>query len=215
MPKPPTDPPGSPESSKISPDKSLEKGRPTSPDSSAFQEYKESAPSAPQPGTPSEISPMDLASKAGISTTPTFQSLLAQAGNARDTLGEVEKNLKTPNLKFKKSQSDLLQSKLKNANDHLASANQKMGANVPPDTQISADANPVERFIGLVTDGQNKFYEAHDKLKQINTSGQVLQPADMLLIQIKLSQAQQELEYSSVLLSKVVDSLKQIINIQI
>lgn len=210
----PTDPAGSPEVPKISPDKTIEKGRPTTPDTAAFQEYKEKAPSAPTPGAPSEVSPMDLASKAGISTTPTFQTLLSQTTNARDTLGEIEKNLNTSNLKFKKSQSDLLQTKLNNANDHLSSANQKMGAKVPENTEIAANADPITRFLGLVTDGQNKLFEAHDQLQNLKTKGEALAPGDMLLIQIKLSQAQQEIEYSSVLLSKVVDSLKQIINIQ-
>lgn len=199
---------------KISPDKSLEKGK-SVPDTTAYQEYKEKAPSAQGPQGSSEISPMDLASKAGISTTPTFQTLLSQTTNAKDTLGEIEKNLQTPNLKFKKSQSDLLQNKLTDANDHLRSANERMGANVPDEKEVSQNADPVTRFLGLVTDGQSKLFEAHDQLQNLNSSGTELQPGDMLLIQIKLSQAQQEIEYSSVLLNKVVDSLKQIINIQI
>lgn len=214
MPNPPSDPTGSPEASRISPDKSIEKGRPSPPDTSSYQEFKEKAPSAPTPGTPSELSPMDLATKAGISTTPSFQSLLSQASNAQDTLGEIHKNLNTQNLKFKKSQSDLLKTKLTNANDHLSAANQKMGAAVPEETKISPNADPVTRFLGLVTDGQNKLAEAHEQLQNLKAGNQPLSAGDMLLIQIKLSQAQQEIEYSSVLLSKVVDSLKQIINIQ-
>ncbi|EKE21595.1 MAG: hypothetical protein ACD_7C00173G0001, partial [uncultured bacterium] len=134
MAKPPTAPIGSPEPSKIPSDKSLDKGN--APDISSFQSYKEKAPSAPAPQSSGEISPMDLAAKAGISTTPTYQSLLAQSANAKDTLGEVEKNLKTPNLKLKKYHSDLLKNKLTNANDHLAGANQKMGADVPQETQM-------------------------------------------------------------------------------
>lgn len=214
MPKPPSDPSGSPEASRIQPDRTTEKGRAVPPESSAYQAYKEEAPSAPAPGTPSELSPMDLASKAGISTTPTFQTLISQATNARDTLGEVEKNLKTPNLKFKKSQAELLQNKLNNANDHLKAANQKLGAKAPEETQTSKSADPATRFLGLVTDGQNKLLEAHNQLQNLKTEKGTLAPGDMLLIQVKLAQAQQEIEYSSVLLSKVVDSLKQIINIQ-
>lgn len=212
MPKPPVGPIGSPEPSKIPPDKSIEKGN--APDISSFQEYKEKSPSAQAPGVSGEISPMDLAARAGISTTPTFQTLLAQTANTQDTLGDVVKNLKTPNLKLKKSQADLLQSKLTNANDHLAGANQKMGANMPEETQIPPNADPLTRFIGMVTDGQNKLYQAHNQLQNLKTGDRALSAADMLLIQIKLSQAQQEIEYSSVLLSKVVDALKQIINIQ-
>jgi hypothetical protein len=215
MSKPPPDPASSPEVPKVAPDKTTQTGKTTPPDTSAYQAYKEEAPTAAAPsGTSPEVSPMELASKEALSTTPTFETLTTQAKNAQDTLGDVEKNLKTPNLKFKKSQSELLQNKLGNANDHLDSAVQKMGGSVPEETQLPSDADPVTRFLGMVTDGQNKIAQAHDQLQSLSAKSGALQPADMLLIQIKLAQAQQEIEYSSVLLSKVVDSLKQIINIQ-
>ena len=101
MPNPPSDPANAPETPKITPDKSIEGGKISQPDTSSFESYKEQAPGAITPGTSSEISPMDLASKAGISTTPTFQTLLSQANNAQDSLGTVQQNLKTPNLKFR------------------------------------------------------------------------------------------------------------------
>ncbi|MFA6118435.1 MAG: hypothetical protein WCT85_03000 [Parachlamydiales bacterium] len=212
MPYSPIDPSPIEKTPKVSPDKTIEEGRISRPDSSSFEAYKNEAPSA-VPGASGEISPMDLAAKAGITTNPTYQSLLAQAASAQDSLGEIEKNLKTPNLKLKKSQSELLDSKLNSANDHLGSAIEKLGGNVPEKTQVPKTADPVTRFISLVTDGQNHLIEAKEQLQNLKTKGP-LEPTDMLLIQIKLAQAQQEIEYSSVLLSKVVDSLKQIINIQ-
>jgi len=214
MPKPPADPTGPMKPGKVTPDKISEKGV-SQPDTSAFQAYKEEAPSASQAGKPSEMTPMDLATKAGISTTPTYQSLLSQATNAQDSLGEVQKNLQTPNLKLKKSQTDLLNTKLKNANENLKSANLKIGANVPDQTKVAKNADPLTRFVGLVTDGQNKLNEAKTTLQNIKSGQGSLQPTDMLLVQIKLSQAQQEIEYSSVLLSSVVSSLKTILGIQI
>jgi len=214
MPKPPSDPSSSPETPKIRPDKIPEKGSPTPPDTSTYKAYKEEALPATAPKETSQLSPMDLASKAGISTTPTFDTLLAQSTNAKDTLGDVEKNLKTPNMKFKKSQEELLKNKLNNANEHLKTANQKMGANIPEETKIAPQEGPVNNFLGLVTDGQNKLSEAHNQLQNLKVGNKTLAPEEMLLIQIKLAQAQQEIEYSSVLLSKVVDSLKQIISIQ-
>jgi len=213
MTTPPSDPSNSPETPKVTPDKSIEGGKISQPDTSAFESYKEQAPAAAPAGTPSEISPMDLASKAGISTTPSFETLLSQANNAQDTLGTVQQNLQTPNLKFKKSQADLLKNKLSNANEHLTAASQKMGANVPQETQVPKTANPVTKFVGMVTDGQNKLAEAHDQLQNLKTKGS-MDPGSMLLVQVKLAQAQQEIEYSSVLLNKVVDSIKQVINIQ-
>jgi len=158
---------------------------------------------------------MDLASKQAISSTPTYQSLLSQSANARDTLGEIEKNLNTANLKFKKSQEDLLGTKLKNANDHLADAADKLNAKVPPDTKVDSSASPITRFLAMVGDGQNKLIETQAQLQKLSTSGKEIRPGDMLLIQVKLSQAQQEIEYSTTLLAKVVDSLKTILQTQL
>jgi flagellar biosynthesis/type III secretory pathway ATPase len=53
------------------------------------------------------------------------------------------------------------------------------------------------------------------KLKSLAASNKPINPADMMLVQIKMSQAQQEIEYSTTLLGKVIDSLKQIINTQL
>lgn len=215
MPTAPTDPSEASEPSKIG-GEPTKPGKISQPDTSAFEAYKEGAPEASPTPSASQISPMDLASKTGISTTPSYQTLLAQASNAHDTLGEVQKNLNTPNLKLKKSQTDLLNTKLNNANKYLTTANQKLGAKAPPQTQIPKSANPVAKFVGLVSDGQNKLIEAQNQIKNLSAKPEgTLNPGDMLLIQVKLAQAQQEIEYSSVLLSKVVDSLKQILNIQI
>ena len=217
MAKSPTDPVNASGPGKVGPNKITEKGSTTSPDKSTFETYKEQAPSAttPQATTSSEISPMDLASKSAITSTPTAQTLTTQARTAQDTLGEIEKNLKTPNLKLKKSQSDLLNTKLNNANDHLANANKTMGANVPDDQSVAKNASPATKFLSLVTDGQNKLVQAQQQLQGISQSGATIKPADMLLVQVKLSQAQQEVEYSSVLLSQVVNSIKQTLNIQL
>ena len=192
-----------------------EKSISPAPDRSTFETFKEQAPSASQATPQSGITPMELSQKSILSQTPTFQTIQAQASNARDTLGDVEKNLKTPNLKLKKSQQELLNTKLKNSNQHLKDANEVLGAKVPKEQTASDSSNPAVRFLSYVSDGQNKLIEAQNQLKEYSNSDKKLKPADMLLVQVKLSQAQQEIEYSSVLLSKVVDSLKQIINIQL
>ena len=215
MGKSPADPVGASDPGRISRDKISEKGTSTPPEQSTFETYKEQAPAAPTKGEEAtNISPMDLASKPGVSTTPTFQTLLSQANSAQDTLGSVENNLKTPNLKFKKSQEGLLKNKLTDANEHLKLANEQMGAKNPDATKMAKNANPAMKFLGMVTDGQNKLYEAQAQLRSLGKD-KSLQPGKMLLIQIKLAQAQQEIEYSSVLLSKMVDALKRVLSTQL
>ena len=214
MTTPPSDPSNYPEVGKVSKDKISETGK-SVPDSKTFEQYKTTAPAANQTSAPSEMSPMELATKAGISTTPTFQSLTEQAQNAKDTLGEVEKQLKTPKLQLKKSQKNLLDSKLNAANDHLLSAAKKLDAPIAEKQQASTSSDPLARYLGMVTDGQNQLEQVNKKLQELGSQRGSVSAGDMLLIQVKLSQAQQEIEYSSVLLSKVIDSIKQIINIQI
>ncbi len=79
---------------------------------------------------------------------------------------------------------------------------------------MAKNANPAMKFLGMVTDGQNKLYEAQAQLRSLGKD-KSLQPGKMLLIQIKLAQAQQEIEYSSVLLSKMVDALKRVLSTQL
>jgi len=83
-----------------------------------------------------------------------------------------------------------------------------------PSKRPPPGAGPLERFISLVSDGQNRLQQVRENLSQMGKKGQ-LSPRDYLLIQIKLSAAQQEIEYTSVLLGKMVDTLKTTLNIQI
>ncbi|OGN65829.1 MAG: hypothetical protein A2888_01445 [Chlamydiae bacterium RIFCSPLOWO2_01_FULL_28_7] len=203
------------DSNELRASKISEKGFANPPDKSTFETFKEQAPSAVTQSTASGISPMELAQKSAISQAPTYQTILAQTQNTRDTLGEIEKQLKTPDLKLKKSHQELLNTKLTNANEHLDDANNILNAKETKPSQIPGNANPAVKFLGYITDGQNKLVEAQNQLSAISNSNKEMRPADMLLIQVKLSQAQQEIEYSTVLLSKVIDSLKQILNIQL
>ncbi|MGD2169806.1 MAG: hypothetical protein PVI40_06160 [Chlamydiota bacterium] len=189
------------------------------PDKSQFDSYMQQAPgqtpgAAPQ-GT-SGVSPMELA-QGGLqgANQPTLDSLLAQVNTTHSNFENVKKMLQTPNLKFKRSQEHLLRNKLSEANTHLMAASNKMGAQVATPMNIPSGASPVERFIGLVTNGENQLHEAQQALLDLKDNEGQLNPGDMMLVQVKLAQAQQNLEYASILLSKTIDVLKQMINIQL
>ncbi len=191
------------------------------PKASEFQQHMgpedvktQNAPNTPQQ-IPTGVSPMELAKGPAFQTAgPNLHSLLAQVNSADGDLSDIRKKLGTPNLKFKRQHQQLLKNKLEDANSHLRSANGRMGAEVPDPTKVPDTANPVERFLGYVSDGQNQLLAAKAQLQELGQTG-TANPADLMLVQIKLSQAQQELEYSSILLSKVVDIFKQMLNIQL
>ena len=205
-----------PPSKPVQPGGGFEEKQQIPPDKEAFQSYMEQAPGKEATQTPQGPSPLDLAqTKVPMGEAPSLDSLLGQTNNIQDTLKTVQNNLNTPNLKFKHSHQKLLDTKLSEGKNQINSASEKIGANTVAETSLPAGATPVTRFLNLVTDGQNQIMEAKKKLQEISASKGKLQPAQMLLIQTNLAQAQQALEYSSVLLSKVVDAIKQIMGMQI
>ncbi|NGX46073.1 MAG: hypothetical protein K940chlam2_01255 [Chlamydiae bacterium] len=184
----------------------------------SFQAYMQGAETNPltQTGTAgtSQVSPFDLAGGKTAAAGPTFDTMMAQAKTAHMGLGELSQQLQTPKLKLKQSSKYILKNKLAAAGAHIRSASQKMGAQTL-DQKVPAGMAPLGRFIGMITHGQNQLQEAQEQLSGLKDKGQNLAPADMLQIQIKLNTAQQDIEYSSILLSKSVDDIKMMMNIQL
>ena len=189
-----------------------QKSAPTQP----FSSYMKNVEPNPLLGqkTP-QISPFDLAHGQLPAAGPTMGTILAQATQAQATLGDLSTQLNTPGLKLKQSSKYILKNKLSSAKAHIRSAASKMGAEEVKDAPVLAGSGPLQKFLALVTDGQNQLENAQDLLKGLKDKGENLSPGDMLMIQIKLAKAQQEIEYSSILLSKAVDDIKMLINIQL
>jgi hypothetical protein len=213
MQQPPAEIPGY---KKIEPTEGFEKQtRINTPNNQSFQAYMKEPSVVPGEEMAQGISPIDLARASSLQNPPTFDSLLGQVSLSNAQIEQMQNDLATPNLRFKSSQARLLESKLADAKEHISSASEKLGVPLLPETPLPQGMGPVARFLGLLTDGQNQLMAAKAQVENLKNNGENIKPTDMLLIQIKLSQAQQEIEYSSILLSKVVDIVKQMINIQI
>lgn len=184
------------------------------PPTTAFENYMKPSEGITQSGVrPTQVSPFDLAHGQNLPTTPTIGTLTTQATQAQSTLGDVVTNLNTPNLKLKQSSKYLLKNKLQDASAHLRAANNKMGAETPQPPNIEHGASPLVKLIGYATDGQNNLEAAKRHLQELQSKGESLNPGDLLQIQIKLNQAQLEIQYSSVLLATAVEDMKTIFNI--
>lgn len=183
----------------------------------SFQSYMQSGEPNPllQGPKTAQVSPFDLAHGQVPAAGPTMTTLVAQANSAQSALGDLSNQLSTPNLKLKQSSKYILKNKLASAKANIRSASAKMGANEAPDKEIPTGAGPIQKFLALVTDGQNQLEEAKKQIQTLKDKGVGISPGDMLLIQIKLNKAQTEIEYSSVLLSKAVDDMKMLMNIQL
>lgn len=184
--------------------------------SQSFDSYmKEGGPQG-SPEKSGGVSPFDLAGQGqAASVGPTNESVMSQMNSTSSVLGDLQNQLSNKNLNLRQSQKYLLRNKLTNANELIRTAASKTGVDTgPPVAQLSRQS-PVNKFLGLLTDGQNQLANAQSQIQNLNMNGQAMNPGDLLLIQVKLAKAQQELEYSSVLLSTAVSDIKTLFNIQL
>lgn len=163
------------------------------------------------------ISPFDLPSHGAPLATgaPNLNTVMTQVKNAQGTLGDLSTHLSTPGLKLKSSTKYVLKNKMTDANTHFRAANAKLGAAVSNEPEEKEFSGPLGKFFSYIQDGQRQLESAQDQIKKMKDSSQTLSPSDFLLIQIKMNKAQQEIEYSSVLLSNAVSAFKQLMQIQL
>ena len=76
-------------------------------------------------------------------------------------------------------------------------------------------AKPRDRLLSYVNEGQDQRLSVEQRLKELSASRQDIRPGDMMYLQVKMGLAQQEIEYSSTLLSKVISSITTIMNTQL
>ncbi|MBI5272953.1 MAG: hypothetical protein HY861_03110 [Chlamydiia bacterium] len=203
---------------RIDPSKPLEQSgavRPASPGTD-FQSYMQRG-KAPEGAPNSEASgmmPAAIAPAGAPQGPPTMNTLLVQAKTAQDSLGTIQDQLQTPNLKFKRSQTRLLRNKLTNAQDYSRSAAARLGVETPQE-KTGAQLGTIGRFLAYINDGQDQFAAIQKKLQEMSATGKQLDPGEMMLLQSRMNLAQQEIEYSSTLLSKVTSSITTIMGIQL
>jgi hypothetical protein len=107
-----------------------------------------------------------------------------------------------------------MRNKLTDARDYTQAAATKLGLDSLPMSTPDAPG-VVARFLSYINDGQNQFAAIQAKLNEMATSGQQMNPGDMMVLQSKMALAQQEIEYSSVLLSRITSSITTIMSIQL
>lgn len=209
MGKNPTPAPGIPEYGNVGKVKGFDEGK-TKPDDKTFQKYMEEAPSAQRTtaATPEEMM------KTAKTTTPTYESLLSQIDTSQSNMSQIQSLLKDPNLKLKASQSRIVKNKLTDANNKIRSSAKQLGAKEIDKAKIPPRSSPIVKFISYVANSQDQIQQVKEQISALASSNKQISPADLLSAQVKLAQAQQALEYSSVLISKTLDGIKQTLNIQ-
>jgi hypothetical protein len=204
--------------SNIDPTKSIQPGGDQgAKPSQSFESFMKEGQGAQGGNKTTGPSPFDLAAqgKAAITTGPSHESVLGQMNSTSSVLGDLQTQMNNKNLNLRQSQKYLLRNKLTSANQNIRTAAQKTGVDTGELPSEFNRKNPVTKFLGLISDSQNQLQGAQEKIKSMNINGQSMNPGDLLLVQVKLAKAQQELEYSSVLLSTAVSDIKTLFNIQL
>ncbi len=183
---------------------------------SSFMQQPEAGSTASQLSKTHMPSPFDLAQGTRpMAGTPNIDTLLGQIQLGQNTMSNIQNQLSYPNLKLKASQRYVIKNKLSDAGTNLRAASARMGMPAQEGTSPVKGSGPLVQFLQYVTDGMNQMESAKQQLNNLKNKGQNLTPGDFLLIQIKLNKAQQELDFTSVMLSKAVEDFKMLMNVQL
>ncbi len=196
-------------------DKSIPSGKPAS-DFDSYMQGSSQAKTAPgTPAAPGGPTPMDIARGPAINTSGiSFDSLLAAANQTQDSLGTVATQLNDKNLKLKRSQNHLVRQKLGDATSYIRTAGAKLGLELP-EGKLPSGVSGISRFIAMINDGQDQLAQVQDQLRKMSAKGDSINPGEMMSVQVKMGLAQQEIEYTSTLLGKVIQSITQLMNTQL
>lgn len=211
MPELPGDPSNVPP---LDPTKAIDKNTPSIGGGSSFESYMkedETAATGASKGAASPYEPKPVAPMKPATPENIYQDM----GHTMKSLGTIHDQLHTKNLKLKSSETGPISRHLKDAHSNIQDVAKKLGVPVNESPVEPGRQNPVERFLGMVTDGQNLLESSMSQIKNIQLSPTKFNSADFLSIQAKMMKAQQCLDFSSVVLGKAVEAIKALFNIQL
>jgi len=151
----------------------------------------------------------------------TPEDLKSQANHLISQIDNVKEQLKTVQTDIKPSYQQLLRNRLTHIDENLKIALSKAGVESSSATASSTPVtaangkNPIEKFLGYLTQGQYQLDHLHQTLDNMVLTNAQLTPANMIAIQLKVSQVQQEIELFTSLLNKALESTKTIMNVQV
>lgn len=141
--------------------------------------------------------------------------IVAQAQDVISRMSEIKNQLSLPDQSIKPAYRNLLQNKLTHINENLRIALSAAGVeSVPPPAQVASN-NPIDRFLGFLTDGQSQLNGIAKEVESMHLNKNNINAASMLAVQIKVGFIQQELEFFSSVLNKALESTKTIMNVQV
>jgi len=150
---------------------------------------------------------------------PSQEGVLQQTQQINQQIESIKIKLNQPGLNLGSSaQQALLTEKLNHVNSSLKTVLSKSGVelkSIEP-TQTSIDpSHPAVRFLRTLTQSQDQMMQISNEIGRLNATGDRLSPERLLAVQIKLGFVQQQMEFFSNLLNKLLESTKTIMNVQV
>jgi hypothetical protein len=139
----------------------------------------------------------------------------------RDVISQMDevKTKLSSTTEINPSYRNLMQNRLTHVDDNLRVALSKAGVEyqsvAPPSGINNTQLNPLDRFLGLITHGQYQLEHISQTVSAMSENGKPLTAANMMALQIKVGQIQQEIELFTSLLNKFLESTKTLMNVQV
>jgi hypothetical protein len=140
------------------------------------------------------------------------------AGKVEDIVAQIDTlkdTLEKPNVTLRGSVREILRNKLAHIDENLKVALEKANIEYVPPEKPKGMANPIDRFLGLLTHGQEQLSSLAQDVRAFSLGDKEISPANMLLIQIKVTYIQQEIELFTSMLNKALESTKSMLNVQV
>jgi len=153
----------------------------------------------------------NVSSMSGLSP----ENIKSQAKGVIAQIENVKTQLSQAKTEIKPSYQTLMRNRLTHIDDNLKIALNKAGVEyTPPPVTNAGNANPVQKFLGFLTNSQHQLENLNGAIDKANLSGEIT-PANMLAIQMKMGYVQQQIELFTSLLNKALESTKTIMNVQV
>lgn len=139
-------------------------------------------------------------------------------GQVKDLLvrfDEVKVELAGTQAQIPPSYQTLLRHRLSHIDENIKIALSKAGAEARIQPLAAKAPTPGERFINLLSHGQYQLEHLNQTVETLSLANKELSPANMLALQIKVGQIQQEIELFTSLLNKALESTKTLMNVQV
>jgi len=147
---------------------------------------------------------------------PSPAEVAEQAESVVAQIDVLKSRLEAPGTEIQTSAQNQLRNKLNHIDESLRMALEKTGGEFKvPDVANDTSKNPVERFLGMLTHAQSQLQTLASDVRTIAQDNGSFNPANMLLIQLKVGFVAQEMELFTSMLNKGLESTKAIMNVQI